>query len=245
MITKRATRGLAKSTQRRVDRDQPRRLAVAKRAAAPIVSRQRELRMPATPSVSNLKELREAAAACISCPLYQRATQTVFGEGPAKARIVLIGEQPGDQEDQTGRPFVGPAGKLLDRALADAGIERAQCYVSNAVKHFKWEPRGKRRLHAKPGAREIAACRPWMDGELGLIQPDVLICLGATATSYVFGAAMKVQRDRGKILSSPFAPATLVTVHPSSLLRQIDEASRKREYRRFVADLRVAAKRLK
>ena len=182
---------------------------------------------------------------CTACPLHLTGTQTVFGEGPENARVMLIGEQPGDSEDREGRPFVGPAGRMLDRALEEAGIDRDICYVTNAVKHFKWEPRGKRRIHAKPSAREIAACRPWAEAELTFIQPDLLICLGATATQFAFGRTAKVMRDRGQIIQSMYAPRTLITVHPSSLLRQPDEESRRREYARFVSDLRVAAKALK
>jgi uracil-DNA glycosylase len=156
-----------------------------------------------------------------------------------------VGEQPGDYEDVAGKPFVGPAGKIMDRALGDAGIDRKQVYVTNAVKHFKWEPRGKRRIHKKPNSREIAACRPWLEAELRLVRPKVLVCLGATAAQTIFGPAFRVTRERGKILSSPLTPEdcqVVATVHPSSLLRQPDEASREREYAGFVADLKVALK---
>ena len=197
------------------------------------------------PERADIDGLRAAAKRCTACPLYRIGTQTVFGEGPANAKVVLIGEQPGDQEDREGRPFVGPAGKMLDRALEEAGIDRSTCYVTNTVKHFKWEPRGKRRIHAKPGAREIAACRPWAEAELARIQPKMLICLGATAAQFVFGSSARVERDRGEIVKSPYAECTLITVHPSSLLRQPDEESRAREYGRFVADLKTAAKGLK
>jgi uracil-DNA glycosylase family protein len=155
---------------------------------------------------------------------------------------MLIGEQPGDSEDIAGKPFVGPAGKLLDRALEDAGVDRKQIYVTNAVKHFKWEQRGKRRIHQKPNSREIAACRPWLEAELRLVQPRLVVCLGATAAQTIFGPAFRVTRERGKLLSSTFAPKVVATVHPSSLLRQPDEESREREYRLFVSDLRVALK---
>jgi DNA polymerase len=155
---------------------------------------------------------------------------------------MLIGEQPGDYEDIAGRPFVGPAGKLLDRALEDAGIDRKQVYVTNSVKHFKWEPRGKRRIHQKPNSREIAACRPWLEAELRLVEPHLIVCLGATAAQTIFGPAFRVTRERGKVLPSPFASKVVATVHPSSLLRQPDEESREREYRLFVSDLRIAAK---
>jgi len=183
------------------------------------------------------RELRERACHCEACPLYRRATQTVFGEGPPTAQIVFLGEQPGDQEDRDGRPFVGPAGKLLDRALADAGIDRAKCYVTNAVKHFKWEPRGKRRLHKKPNETEIAACRPWWQEELRLIRPRFLVCLGATAAKAVFGRIVKIMTERGALMESEWAEHALVTVHPSSLLRVPDPAQRKDAYARFVADL--------
>ena len=155
---------------------------------------------------------------------------------------MLLGEQPGDQEDLAGKPFVGPAGKILDRALEEAGIERTRVYVTNTVKHFKWEPRGKRRIHKKPNSREIAACRPWLEAELRVVRPGLLVCLGATAAQAIFGPAFRVTRDRGKVLASELAPRVLATVHPSSLLRQPDEASREREYKHFVADLRAALK---
>ena len=155
---------------------------------------------------------------------------------------MLVGEQPGDYEDVAGKPFVGPAGKILDRALAEAGINRDEVYVTNAVKHFKWEPRGKRRIHQKPNSREVAACRPWLEAELRLIKPKLLVCLGSTAGQTVFGPSFRVTRERGKVLSSKLAPKVVATVHPSSLLRQSDEMSRDREYARFVVDLRVALK---
>src|SRR5947199_4770135 len=202
-----------------------------------------EYARPATPpDSSSLTTVREAANDCTACHLYKRATQTVFGEGPKKAPIVLIGEQPGDYEDVAGKPFVGPAGKIMDRALEEAGIDRKKVYVTNAVKHFKWEPRGKRRIHQKPNAREIAACRPWLEAELRLVKPKLLVVLGATAAQTIFGPSFRVTRERGKVLSSKFAPKVLATVHPSSLLRQPDEESRHREYKNFVSDLRVAVK---
>ena len=194
------------------------------------------------PDTSSLTTVAKAARSCTACPLYRDATQTVFGEGPKNARLMLLGEQPGDQEDLTGKPFVGPAGKLLDRALEEAGITREEVYVTNTVKHFKWEPRGKRRIHQKPNSREIAACRPWLEAELRLVRPKLLVCLGATAAQAIFGASFRVTRERGKILKSDLATSVLATVHPSSLLRQPDEESREREYARFVADLRVALK---
>jgi uracil-DNA glycosylase family protein len=194
------------------------------------------------PETSSLKELAEAAKKCTACHLYKRATQTVFGEGPKNATMMLIGEQPGDYEDVAGKPFVGPAGKIMDRALEEAGIDRKHVYVTNAVKHFKWEPRGKRRIHQKPNSREIAACRPWLEAELRLVKPKVVVCLGATAGQTVFGPTFRVTRERGKVLSSKLAPKVVATVHPSSLLRQPDEESREREYAHFVSDLRVALK---
>ena len=203
----------------------------------------KNLRAPAAPpNTSNWSALREAARACTACHLYKRATQTVFGEGPKRAPIMLVGEQPGDYEDLAGKPFVGPAGQIMDRALEEAGIDRAEVYVTNAVKHFKWEPRGKRRIHQKPNAREIAACRPWLEAELRFVKPKLVVLLGATAAQTIFGSSFRVTRERGKVLSSKFAPKVVATVHPSSLLRQPDEASREREYRNFLADLRVASK---
>jgi uracil-DNA glycosylase family protein len=199
-------------------------------------------RPAATPDTSSLVEMREASRECTACHLFQRATQTVFGEGPKSAPIMLVGEQPGDYEDVAGKPFVGPAGKIMDQALEEAGIDRKAVYVTNAVKHFKWEPRGKRRIHKKPNSREIAACRPWLEAELRLVKPKLLVCLGATAAQAIFGPSFRVTRERGKVLSSKFAPRVLATVHPSSLLRQPDEESREREYERFVIDLRAALK---
>jgi len=194
------------------------------------------------PETSSLTVLRSAAKSCTACHLYKHATQTVFGEGPKGATLMLLGEQPGDQEDVAGKPFVGPAGKILDRALEEAGINRAEVYVTNTVKHFKWEPRGKRRIHKKPNSREIAACRPWLEAELRVVRPGLLVCLGATAAQSIFGPAFRVTRERGKVLESELAPKVVATVHPSSLLRQPDEESREREYKHFVADLRVALK---
>ena len=202
-----------------------------------------EYARPATPpNTSNLSEVREASRECTACHLYKRATQTVFGEGPKNAPIMLVGEQPGDYEDVAGKPFVGPAGKIMDRALEEAGIDRSRVYVTNAVKHFKWEPRGKRRIHKKPNSREIAACRPWLEAEMRLVKPQLVVCLGSTAGQAFFGPSFRVTRDRGKVLSSKLAPKVVATVHPSSLLRQPDEESREREYGRFVVDLRAAVK---
>ena len=209
--------------------------------AAKFVAKTEEDWRPApAPNSSSLTTLRAAAKACTACHLYKHATQTVFGEGPKGGKLLLLGEQPGDQEDVTGKPFVGPAGKLLDRALEEAGIDRTQVYVTNTVKHFKWEPRGKRRIHKKPNSREIAACRPWLEAELRAVNPGLLVCLGATAAQSIMGPAFRVTRDRGKVLKSELATRVLATVHPSSLLRQPDEESREREYKHFVSDLRAA-----
>jgi DNA polymerase len=193
------------------------------------------------PSRLSLKALREAARDCRACPLWRTGTQTVFGEGRASARLLLVGEQPGDKEDELGRPFVGPAGRLLDEALAEAGIDRADAYLTNVVKHFKWTPRGKRRIHQKPNADEIAACRPWTLAELEVVRPRVLVCLGATAAQALLGRGVRVTRDRGRPLESDLAPIAFATVHPSSILRAPDAEARRRERALFVDDLRVAA----
>jgi len=206
-------------------------------------SKSEEYAGPATPpNSSSLSTVRDAASRCTACHLYKQATQTVFGEGPKTARMMLVGEQPGDYEDVAGKPFVGPAGKIMDRALEEAGIDRKEVYVTNAVKHFKWEPRGKRRLHKKPNSREIAACRPWLEAEMRLVRPNLVVALGSTAAQTIFGPSFRVTRERGKVLSSKLAPRVVATVHPSSLLRQPDEESRHREYKNFVADLRVAVR---
>lgn len=193
------------------------------------------------PRRRDLKSLREAARGCRGCPLYRNATQTVFGEGKAAARLILVGEQPGDREDREGKPFVGPAGLLLDRCLEEAGIDRDEVYVTNAVKHFKWEPRGKRRIHKKPSAREIAACRPWFDAEVEEIQPEMIVCLGATAAQALLGKSFRVTQERGRVLSQPGLPPLLATVHPSSILRAPDDAARHQARAEFVRDLRQAA----
>jgi DNA polymerase len=213
-----------------------------KRMAQFVAKDERDWQPAPAPETSSLTVLKNAAKTCTACHLYKHATQTVFGEGRKGAKLMLLGEQPGDQEDLAGKPFVGPAGKILDRALEEAGINRAQVYVTNTVKHFKWEPRGKRRIHKKPNSREIAACRPWLEAELRVVNPGLLVCLGATAAQAIFGPAFRVTRDRGKILKSEVAPKVVATVHPSSLLRQPDEESREREFKLFVADLRVALK---
>jgi DNA polymerase len=185
--------------------------------------------------------LRREAATCKRCDLYKCATQTVFGEGPEDARVMLVGEQPGDAEDRAGHPFVGPAGRLLDRALADAGIPRERTYVTNAVKHFKWIQRGKKRLHQKPNAIQIEACLPWLESEIAEVAPDALVLLGATAAQAVLGKSFRVTKERGKRLASNLAPTVVATVHPSSLLRMPDRSEWETEYNRFVDDLRVAA----
>ncbi|MBV9862612.1 MAG: UdgX family uracil-DNA binding protein [Alphaproteobacteria bacterium] len=189
----------------------------------------------------SIEELRERAASCTGCDLYRNATQTVFGEGPRAAAIMLVGEQPGDSEDLAGHPFVGAAGKLLDRCLAEAGIERSRAYVTNVVKHFKWVPRGTRRIHSKPGSVEIAACFPWLEAEIMAVGPRVIVALGATAAQALFGKSFRVTRDRGRFIDSPLAPRALATWHPSALLRAPEEETRRQETQRFVDDLRLAA----
>lgn len=189
------------------------------------------------PGRLSLGSLRAAAATCTGCDLYRNATQTVFGEGRSDATVALVGEQPGDQEDRSGHPFVGPAGRLLDRALIDAGIPREAVYITNAVKHFKWTPRGKRRLHQRPREGEIDACNPWLAAELRVIEPRVLVCLGATAARAAFGRTVRLRDYRGKLTATPLAPRTFVTTHPSAILR-LRDPERAREYRLFVADLK-------
>ena len=196
------------------------------------------------PDRPTLQTVRDVAAGCKACDLYKRGTQTVFGEGPRKAEVMLVGEQPGDAEDVAGHPFVGPAGRLLDTALEEAGIDRRQVYVTNVVKHFKWEPRGKRRIHARPNAAEIGACRPWLDVEIALVQPRVLVCLGATAAQALLGKSFKVSRQRGTSVPSPLAPVVTATVHPSSILRAPDDETRREEMRRFVQDLQKVAREI-
>jgi uracil-DNA glycosylase len=189
----------------------------------------------------SLQALREAAAGCRACPLWKTGTQTVFGEGTARATVMLVGEQPGDQEDRAGRPFVGPAGRLLDEALEAAGIDRKAAYVTNVVKHFKWEARGKRRIHAKPAWSEIAACRPWLDGELEAVRPAVLVCLGATAAQALLGRQFRVTKQRGTWIESDLAQHVTATIHPSAILRQRTDEDRHREMDAFVADLGLVA----
>jgi uracil-DNA glycosylase len=194
------------------------------------------------PTRKSLKAFRDAAADCKACDLWQRGTQTVFGKGPRRAEVFFIGEQPGNEEDLAGEPFVGPAGRLLDQALAEAGIDRAQTYLTNVVKHFKWEARGKRRIHQKPNAGEIAACRPWLEAEIGLVKPKVIVCLGATAAQALLGPKFRVSKQRGQFIESTVAPYILATVHPSSILRAPDDETRHAEKRQFIEDLKKVAR---
>ena len=194
--------------------------------------------MPPDP---DLDKLKEAAAGCTACPLHERGTQTVFGEGRTRSRVMLVGEQPGDQEDLKGRPFVGPAGQLLDWALEKAGIDRTEAYVTNVVKHFKWVPRGKRRIHSKPSSMEIKACLPWLEAEIEVVQPEVILLLGATAAQALLGASFRVTQERGNFVRSNLAPHVMATVHPSSLLRIEDDAERKTAIKVFVRELQKVA----
>jgi uracil-DNA glycosylase family protein len=202
-------------------------------------------RKPADPgrgfSFDDIREAKSAAESCKSCALWKHASQTVFGEGPVPARVMLVGEQPGDYEDVSGRPFVGPAGKLLNTALDRVGMDRTAVYVTNAVKHFKWEPLGKRRLHKKPSGREIQACRPWLLTELELVKPRLVVCMGVTAVTSLLGKEVRITENRGKIFGSDFASKILVTIHPSAILRAQSEETRNLEFDRFVEDLREAA----
>lgn len=200
---------------------------------------QRSSAAPWIPQHLTLPGLISAAKNCEGCDLFRHATQTVFGEGRPDAKVMMIGEQPGDQEDLQGKPFIGPAGKMLDKALQEAAVDRAQVYLTNAVKHFKFEERGKRRIHGKPNAGEIAACRPWLEAEAALIHPELIVCLGATAAQALFGKDFRITRDRGRILEHPWAKSALATLHPSALLRQPDPARRQEEYLHFVEDLRI------
>jgi len=199
---------------------------------------------PFVPARPTLRTARQAAATCTGCDLYRYATQTVFGEGRADAAVMFVGEEPGDAEDIAGKPFVGPAGRVLDQALEAAGIARNEVYVTNVVKHFKWEPRGKRRIHVKPRISEIRACRPWLETELALVKPRALVCLGATAAQALLGSTFKVSTERGKFVESPLAPLVMATVHPSSVLRAQTDDERHRAMEELVADLRTLAKRL-
>jgi len=196
------------------------------------------------PAKLTLPALRTAASSCKACDLWKLGTQTVFGEGRANARVMMVGEQPGDKEDLQGRPFVGPAGAVLDKALTAAGIDRTDVYVTNIVKHFKWEPRGKRRLHKKPNALEISACRPWLDAEIKVVKPEVVVLLGATAAQGIMGRQFRVTQQRGQWVQSNIAPLVMATVHPSSILRAPDDDSRHEEMRKFVDDLKKVAAQL-
>lgn len=190
------------------------------------------------PDRLSLSSLKEAAAECKACDLWKLGTQTVFGEGSKRSKVLFVGEQPGNEEDLTGKPFVGPAGRLLNSGLEEAGIDRSKTYVTNVVKHFKWEPRGKRRIHKKPNAIEIAACLPWLEAEIALIKPQVIVALGATAAQTLLGPKFRVTKQRGEFIESTLAPYVMATVHPSSILRAPDEESRRLEYRLFVDDLK-------
>jgi uracil-DNA glycosylase len=196
------------------------------------------------PRNRSLESLRQAATSCKGCDLYVNATQTVFGDGPGHASVMLVGEQPGDIEDQKGEPFVGPAGRMLDRALEDARISRNEVYVTNAVKHFKWIWRGKRRLHQKPSVRQVVACRPWLEVEIEVVQPEILVCLGATAAQSVTGKSVAIMKERGKFMDSVLGKLTFVTIHPSAILRQRDNDEREQEYRRFASELKLVKRKL-
>ena len=197
---------------------------------------------PFVPKTTSLKVLDDAAQVCRGCDLYRHATQAVIGEGHRSARILLIGEQPGDQEDRQGQPFVGPAGAMLDQALEQAGLTRADVFLTNAVKHFKWEPRGKRRIHKKPRVSEMRACRPWLDAELRIVKPQVIVCLGAVAAQAVFGSEFKLMQQRGKVLASLVSPKTVATIHPAAVLRAPDEQARREAFAALVRDLGTARK---
>jgi len=222
-----------------VARDLPEEVIMAKRS--PEAPESAAHFIPPRPT---LRTARQASAKCTGCDLYRRATQTVFGAGRADAAVVFVGEQPGDAEDLAGRPFVGPAGRVFDQALEAVGLERDQVYVTNVVKHFKWEPRGKRRIHAKPRVSEIRACRPWLETELALIKPRALVCLGATAAQALLGSTFRVTTERGKFVESPLAPVVMATVHPSSVLRAQTDEERRQAMEEFVADLRTLARKL-
>jgi uracil-DNA glycosylase family protein len=230
-----------------VDPDVARAFALSREVDSAVAVEQ-----PAAPSTAvafvpdepTLPSLREAAKRCTACPLHEKATQTVFGTGPVEARVIFIGEQPGDQEDRQGMPFVGPAGEVLDRALKEVGLARQDIYITNVVKHFKFEQRGKRRLHQTPQPPEIAACRPWLETEIAIVKPLLIVCLGATAAQALLGPGFRVLKNRGRMFETRWAPSLMVTVHPSSILRVEDSAGQERAYADLVADLRTAAERL-
>jgi len=200
-----------------------------------------ETAAPLVPERPTIPALQKAAADCKACPLWKTGTQTVFGEGSRHARVVLVGEQPGNDEDLAGKPFVGPAGRLLDQALEEAGIDRDAAYVTNVVKHFKWEPQGKRRIHKKPSAREVAACRPWLEAELVVLKAKVVVCLGATAAQALLGRDFRVSQQHGQFVPSPLAPYVMATVHPSSILRAPDDEARRAARQQFIEDLKKVA----
>lgn len=196
------------------------------------------------PALRTLNTLRKAARACKGCDLYKNATQTVFGEGPKQARVVFVGEQPGDMEDRQGHPFVGPAGRILDKALAEADIRREDVYITNAVKHFKWILRGKRRLHQRPVLRQVIACRPWLRAELEVLRPRVVVCLGAVAAQSMLGKVVRISKDRGKLLQNQYGDTVRVTIHPSAIYRQRGKSEREKEYRHFLADIKAVRSHL-
>ena len=217
-------------------------LAMMPPARAPAQRSARTTALPLIPANPTPSKLAAAAKSCRACPLWRRGTQTVFGEGPPGAKVVFVGEQPGYDEDLAGKPFVGPAGKTLNKALVEAGINRDEVYVTNIVKHFKWEPKGNQHIHKNPNASEIAACRPWLDAELKVLKPTVLVCLGATAAQALLGRDFRVSKQRGQLVPSPLAPYVIATVHPSSILRAPDAETRQQEMRRFTDDLKKIAK---
>jgi uracil-DNA glycosylase family protein len=197
------------------------------------------------PPKRTLESLRAAARSCKGCDLYKNATQTVFGEGPKVASVMLVGEQPGDMEDRQGHPFVGPAGRLLDKALAEARIPRDEVYITNAVKHFRWIQRGKRRLHQKPSIRQVIACKPWLEAEIQVIHPKVVVCLGATAAQSMAGRIVKITQERGKFLDSDNGAAVFITIHPSSIYRLREREEQEKEYRRFVTEMKLVGRKLR
>jgi uracil-DNA glycosylase len=197
------------------------------------------------PRRRTLESLRASARSCKGCDLYKNATQTVFGEGPKDASAMFVGEQPGDMEDRQGRPFVGPAGRLLDKALVDAHIPRDEVYVTNAVKHFKWIQRGKRRLHQKPSIRQVVACRPWLEAEIEVVHPKVIVCLGATAALAIVGKTVRITQERGKFFDTDSGAAVLITIHPSSIYRLREKDEQEKEYRRFVTEMKLVARKLR
>jgi uracil-DNA glycosylase family protein len=197
------------------------------------------------PKKRTLESLRAAARSCKGCDLYKNATQTVFGEGPKDASVMLVGEQPGDMEDRQGHPFVGPAGRLLDKALAEARIPRDEVYITNAVKHFRWIQRGKRRLHQKPSIRQVVACKPWLEAEIEVVHPKVIVCLGATAALAIVGRTVRITQERGKFFDTDSGAAAFITIHPSSIYRLREKDEQEKEYRRFVAEMKLVGRKLR